>query len=240
MPRDRTSAEEQILRQLGSRSAREAGKRRLERGVRALGRRLRNAGITFVLLLFLIIVGIATGYLGLITAPLALFAAFIATVLVLFLPSRRRAPPAPQADVAAGAPLHILAAHTEEWLIQRVHLLPSEAGRPLDRIVERLRDLQPVLIGVSPDTVLGGETQRLIGHFLPGLVNTWQGLPPPEREPGADHNRRLADSLDIVANELDSLCDRLGCERVANFEIENRFIESRYKDGEQLSLDKRP
>ena len=85
----------------------------------------------------------------------------------------------------------------------------------------------------------GGEAQRLIGQHLPGLVNTYLGLPPQERAPGAEHSRRLTDSLAIVADELDHLCEKVGCERIASFDVERRFIETRYRDGNDLSLDKR-
>ena len=238
----RRDFEDQVRRQFGSSAAREANKRRLERGVRAVGRRLRNSAIAFVGLLFLIIVGIATGALGWITAPLALVATFIISVLVLFWPSSSRARGddfGPVIDATATHRLDRLAAQTEDWLVQRARALPNEAGPSLDRIVARLRELEPALAGTLSDTPNGGEAQRLIGQHLPGLVNTYLGLPPQERAPGAEHSRRLADSLVIVADELDHLCEKVGCERIASFDVERRFIETRYRDGNDLSLDKR-
>lgn len=231
-----------MRRQFGSSAAREANKRRLERGVRAVGRRLRNSAIAFLAMLLLIIAGIATGYLGIVTTVLALIATFIITVLVLFWPSsgRARDEAGPVIDVSASHRLDRLASQTEDWLVQRARALPHEAGPALDRIVARLRDLEPALAATSSDTANGGEAQRLIGQHLPGLVNTWLGLPPQERQPGAEHNRRLADSLIIVADELDHLCEKVGCERIASFDVERRFIETRYRDGDELSLDQRP
>ena len=101
----------------------------------------------------------------------------------------------------------------------------------------RNRHLEPALAGVSSDTPIGGEAQRLIGQHLPGLVNTYNGLPPPERQKGSDADRILADRLDVVADELDHLCERVGCEKRARFDTETRFIETRYREG-GLSLDK--
>ncbi|WP_166041809.1 hypothetical protein [Sphingosinicella sp. YJ22] len=239
----RREFEDQLRRQFGSQAAREANKRRLERGVRAVGRRLRNAAIAFVAMLLLIIAGISTGVLGWITAPLALIATFIISVLVLFWPSSGRGQGhdlGPVIDATAAHRLDRLASQTEDWLVQRARGLPHEAAPALDRIVARLRELEPALAGTSSDTSDGGEAQRLIGQHLPGLVNTWLGLPPQQRAPGSDHSRRLADSLAIVADELDHLCEKVGCERIASFDVERRFIETRYRDGDGLSLDKRP
>lgn len=233
--------EDQVRRQFGSRAAREANKRRLERGVRAIGRRLRNSAIAFVALLFLIIVGVSAGVLGWIAAPLALVAAFVISVLVLFWPSRggrRDEDLGPVIDATATHRLDRLAAQTEDWLVQRAPGLPRDSGPALDRIVARLRELEPALARTSADTPNGGEAKRLIGQHLPGLVNTYLGLPPSERQPAAEHSRRLADSLAIVADELDRLCDKVGCERIASFDVERRFIETRYRDGDDLSLDK--
>lgn len=239
----RREFEDQFRRQFGSSAAREANKRRLERGVRAVGRRLRNSAIAFLVMLLLIVGGIATGYLGIVTTFLALVATFIISVLVLFWPSsgrRRDDDLGPVIDTTATHRLDRLASQTEDWLVQRARALPREAGPSLDRIVGRLRELEPVLARTSSDTPNGGEAQRLIGQHLPGLVNTWLGLPAQERAPGAEHSRRLADSLAIVADELDHLCEKVGCERIASFEVERRFIETRYRDGNDLSLDKRP
>ncbi|HEY0326894.1 MAG TPA: hypothetical protein VGC46_13090 [Allosphingosinicella sp.] len=238
----RRDFEDQLRRQFGSQAARDANKRRLERGVRAVGRRLRNSAIAFVAALFLIIAGIATGYLGIVTTILALFAAFVVSVLVLFWPSsgRRDDHGGPVIDATATHRLDRLASQTEDWLVQRARGLPHEAGPALDRIVMRLRELEPALAGTSTDNPNGDEAQRLIGQHLPGLVNTYLGLPPQERAPGAEHSRRLADSLAIVADELDHLCEKVGCERIASFDVERRFIETRYRDGNDLSLDKRP
>jgi hypothetical protein len=238
----RRDFEDQVRRQFGSNAAREANKRRLERGVRAVGRRLRNSAIAFLAMLLLIIGGIATGYLGIVTTLLALIATFIIAVLVLFWPSGVRGRDddlGPVIDATATHRLDRLASQTEDWLVQRSRDLPHEAGPALDRIVARLRDLEPALAGTSSDTPNGGQAQRLIGQHLPGLVNTWLGLPQQERRPGADHSHRLADSLSIVADELDDLCEKVGCERIASFDVERRFIETRYRDGNDLSLDKR-
>jgi hypothetical protein len=64
------------------------------------------------------------------------------------------------------------------------------------------------------------------------------GLPPTERGPHANTSDRLAESLGIVADQLDDLCERVAEERRMGFETERRFIETRYKEDGRLSLDR--
>jgi hypothetical protein len=73
---------------------------------------------------------------------------------------------------------------------------------------------------------------------LPGLVDTYLALPPSERGLRDENSRRLSESLGIVADELDHLCERIGDERRTGFETERRFIETRYRDDGRLSLDR--
>lgn len=239
LDRLRTSAEDMMRRKVGSRAARESAKRELGRRARSVGRRLRNAAIAFVAMLFLIIAGIGFGVLGIFTTLLALIGAFILAILVLFLPpGGRRERPAPVIDGGQAVRLDRLAAQTEDYLLTRARALPGLAGPALDRIVDRLRDIEPALTGLSPDTPTGGEAQRLIGQHLPGLIDNFLALPAPDRAFASESSQRLSESLGIVADELDDLCERIGCQRRDGFEVERRFIEARYRDGERLSLDK--
>lgn len=232
-------AEELVRRNLGSRAARDRARQRVERGARSVLRRLRNAALTFVGLLVLLIAGLATGALGIVSGLLALLAAFIITLMVLFWPSRRRpAQPPRTIDGGAATRLDRLAAQAEDYLLDRNRALPHLAAPALDRIVERLRDLEPSLATVPPEAPIGGEAQRLIGQHLPGLIDNYLALPPSERPFEGDNSRRLAESLGIVADELDELCERIGEERRTGFETERRFLETRYQGGDRLSLDR--
>lgn len=232
-------AEELVRRNLGSRAARDRARQRVERGARSVLRRLRNAALTFVGLLVLLIAGFATGALGIVSGLLGLLAAFIITLMVLFWPSRRRpAQPPRTIDGGAATRLDRLAAQAEAYLLDRNRALPHLAAPALDRIVERLRDLEPSLATVPPEAPIGGEAQRLIGQHLPGLIDNYLALPPSERPFEGDNSRRLAESLGIVADELDELCERIGEERRTGFETERRFLETRYQGGDRLSLDR--
>jgi len=219
----------------------------LERGVRSLLIRLRRAGLTFAgLLAALVVYMIGFGGVGFFTFLLAMFAILLMTLMVVFLPVRDRGRPSeewtakPVVDGGAAVRLDRLTAQTEAWLVQRCRALPHQAGPALDRIVFRLRELEPSLATVPSQSQIGGEAQRLIGQHLPSLVDTYLGLPPAERGFHSPTSERLADSLGIVADQLDDLCERIADERRMGFETERRFIETRYKDGDRLSLDRRP
>jgi uncharacterized membrane protein len=232
-----------LNRNLGSRSSREAARRSFERGVRAFLIRMRRAGVTFVGLMgALIVYSIAMGGVGFFMFMAAAVTISLAAFLVMFFPVRDRGRPdmreAKVVDVRDAVRLDRLASQTEDWLLERCRALPRQAAAPLDRIVDRLRDLQPSLATVPADSQIGGEAQRLIGKHLPSLVSTYLSLPPAERGFQADTNDRLAESLVIVADQMDDLCERVAEERRMGFETERRFIESRYSDDERLRLDR--
>jgi hypothetical protein len=90
--------------------------------------------------------------------------------------------------------------------------------------------MQPDLSTLSADAPLGGETHRLIGQHLPRLVDTYLALPPRSRDARSENSRRLAESLDIVAEELGRLSAEVHHDRTLHFETQRRFIETRYKD----------
>lgn len=219
----------------------------LERGVRSILIRLRRAGLTFAgLFAALVVYMIGFGGVGFFTFLLAMFAILMMTMMVVFLPVRHRSrrkeewTERPVVDGGAAVRLDRLTAQTEQWLVQRCRALPHQAGPALDRIVFRLRELEPSLATVPSQSPIGGEAQRLIGQHLPSLVDTYLGLPAAERGFHSPTSERLAESLVIVADQLDDLCERIADERRMGFETERRFIETRYKDGDGLRPNRHP
>ncbi len=227
------------LGQFGSARGRRHARERARGAAGAVLRRMRNAAVTIVALLFLLVViSAATGGLGLAWLA-AIPAVFLAGLLVLLWPARRRPPTMnPVMDGGQMVRLDRLAGGAEAWLLDRAHQLPALAAPALDRIVDRLRDLEPSLATVPAESAVGGEAQRLVGQHLPGLVGRYLDLPASERRFDDPSGRELADSLVIVADELDALCDRIRSERRTGFDTERRFIEARYGDPDRLNLDK--
>lgn len=236
----RRSAEQLVRRELGSRIARDAARHGLRRGARAIGRRLRNATLTVVVLLGLLVLsGIVTGGISLLTLLAAIVLIPLAALLVLFWPSsQRRNRSSPLVDGGVAVRLDRLAERTEVRLMERCRHLPGTAAPTLDRIVGRLRDLRPALARLTPDSPVGGDAERLIGKHLPGLVDTYLALPPSDRAFGSADSQRFTASLGLVADELDGLCASLGEDCRHGFDTELRFLETRYGKNSLLSLDR--
>jgi hypothetical protein len=227
--------EDFLMRQLGSRAAREASARKLKRGAAEIFRRVRRAGLIFVLLLFVLIALSMFGSAGFFTWLIALPAIMLAAMLSMTFPTwSGRTPRAPTQRDVARIPLATLAQRCDRWLLDRCDELPRAALPSADLIVERLRHLAPGLADVPDGSPLQGEVRRLVGGHLPRLVDSYIALPPDARGPRSENSLRLTESLAAVAEELTRLCgDVDGC-REASFAIEHRFIESRYRD--DLSL----
>lgn len=228
--------EDFLMRQLGSSAARQASTRKLKRGAAEIFRRVRRAGLVFVLLLLVLVAwSIAVAPIGFLTWLVALPAVFLAALFSMTFPTRggrRREAPTP--DAVARIPLPVLAGHCEQWLLDRCEELPRAALPSADMILVKLQHLQPALDGLPENSPLHGEVRRLVSGHLPRLVDSYLALPPEARGPSSENSRRIADGLETVAGELARLCSEIdGC-RAASFEIEHRFIETRYKEDDRL------
>jgi len=228
--------EDFLQRQLGSRAAREAQRRKVKRGINEVLRRIRRATLLFVVLLASLIgYSIFVASIDLLVWMLILPMLFLASTLALFWPSRRKRlaePPRHAAGATARPRLDLLARDTEEWLLERCQALPRPALPAVDTILDRLRDLQPDLAALPRESPLAGEADRLVGGHLPRLVDSFLELPPAARDPKGENSRRLSESLGVVAEELDRLSGEIGRERRLGFETHHRFIETRYGGGE--------
>ena len=110
--------------------------------------------------------------------------------------------------------------------------LPRAALPAADQILARLSQLQPHLADLPANEPIAGEARRLIGGHLPRLVDSYLALPPNERGAASENSRRIAESLDIVADELAEICRNLDeCRDDRASQTEHRFIETRYRAG---------
>jgi hypothetical protein len=221
--------EDFLHRQLSSRAAREAQKRKVQRGINEVFRRVRRAALLMVgLLAALVAYSVIVDPIGILTWFVALPTIFLASLIALFWPSRRRQASAPERD--APVRLDALAHETEEWLLEHCRELPRASLAAVDTILSRLNEMQPDLAAVPPDAPVAGETQRLLGQHLPRLVDTYLALPPRSRDVHSENSRRLSESLEIVADELSRLSGEVSRDRSLSFETQRRFIETRYRD----------
>ena len=229
------TAEDFLRRSIPSRPAREAHKRRAQRKLREVLRRLRRAALLLAAVLAgLVAWSLAVAPIGFLTWLVAIPTAFLLAFLSLFW---GRAQPA-EADAPAAAAsktLEQVAARAEEALVDRYGELPGRALPAADRVIARLNELQPHLGALDAQGMLAGDVRRLICEHLPRLIDSWFGLPASARVPGSEGSRRFADSLGVVADEFDHLLEQCCREKHLSFETQHRFIETRYKQDRRLA-----
>ncbi len=196
-------------------------------------RRVRRAGLLFAgLLLALLGWSLFGGEVGFLTWIMAIPIALLIAFLSLFFGSGRREPPTVETAAASSMPLAELAARAEEALLDRTDALPGRALPAADAIMARLNALQPHLGALEPSSLVAGDARRLIGQHLPRLIDSYLDLPDSARAPGSESSQRFAESLGIVAGELDSLLETCCRDRQIDFDTQQRFIETRYRDEE--------
>ena len=220
--------EDFLRRNLGSKSQREAKKRKAQRAFEEAMRRLRRAGLVFVgIVAALIVYSLAVAPVGFLLWIVALPTALLFALLTMFWPSRRQRE---TVDVRRPLDLGALAARVEDGLLDRRAELPGRALPAADAILSRLNELQPHLDRLDPASLPAGDARRLIGEHMPRLVDTYLDLPPSSRTPGSEASQRFTESLGIVADELGSLLERATQDHQSRFDTQNRFIETRYRE----------
>lgn len=219
-------ADEYLRRNMKSKAVRSAEKRRADRQSREAEARIRRAAL----------VGGASGAAilgaGALVAPVAvpvLAAAGGGALLLamgsLFRPSRRRSG---QGDFSQ-AELAELPGDAEDWLLTRRDELPLYCRPQLDRIFQRLGDLQPHLATLAPHSSAAWEARRLLGDHLPGLILAFDAIPDSVREEDPEVRTRLCAGLTTVADALDQLCREVCRNPLMTFETQGRFLETRYR-----------
>ncbi len=225
--------EDFLRRHISSPSAQQAKKRRWQRKMQEFGRRLRRGAFLLVgLLATLVAYSIFVDPIGFLTWLVAIPTAFLIALVSLLWPTRRAAPE--PATAPATIPLDEMAVRVEDGLIDRRSELPGRALPAADAIVARLSELQPHLGALDANSLEAGDARRLICQHLPKLVDTYLDLPPSARAPGSESSQRFAESLDIVADELNHLLEQCCRGKQLDFETQNRFLETRYKEDDRL------
>ena len=226
-------ADEYLRRSMKSKAVRAAEKRRAERKSREAEARIKRAAL----------VGGASGAailgVGVLAAPVAApvlaaaagGGALLLAVGTLFRPSRRRGGEGDFSKVE----LAQLPGDAEDWLLDRRDDLPLDCRPPLDRIFQRLGDLQPHLASLAPHSTPAWEARRLLGDHLPRLILAFEALTPTVREEEPEVRVRLRSGLETVADALDQLCREVCRNPLMTFETEGRFLETRYR-GEDARL----
>lgn len=205
--------------------------------------RLIKAGLAMVLAPFVIIPSMIAsglllgpkGYEGIVLAPLVMIAVW-AVILYWGLAKRTLPPPrALKADNTA-AGLALLPAQTEEWLEQERLALPAVAQGQLDGLSQRLELITPQLQVLDPQAPAALEVRRLLSEELPELVRGYRKVPRAlAQQPlygGASPERQLLDGLDTIDKQIVRMHERLAADDLHALATHQRYLELKYKDGE--------
>jgi hypothetical protein len=211
----------------------EAEKRRKKRKARATGRRLtRAATVGGVSAAGIAGFGLAMAPVGATGLVAAGTAAFLATCAALFWP----ASPAGGGRISRKE-LIALVADAEEWLLQKRTILPVTAIPPLDAIFFRLNDLHPYVASLDPHGTTAWDMRRLLGEHLPRLIHSYASLPATVHRDSPELLQRMIDGLGTLDQELARICREASQDHLTTFEVQERFIEIRYKDAGSLKVD---
>lgn len=221
-------------------SARWRRRRHPRRRHERVRRVLRGVGWIFVFT-FVIVPGLLAslisfgpfGVASLLAAPLLLLAAWAAILRWMF-----KAPSLPSSIdpvitlPASGGGLERLPEQTQSFIDAERGLLPWAAQSELEHITQRLVELAPQLRGLSAETPLGGEVQRLLGDDLPKLVSGYRKLPGSlSQKPlydGPSPERKLVQGLSIIHAELGRMQERLARADLHALAEHQRYLELKY------------
>lgn len=207
-----------------------ARRRHYSRRTEAWAKRLANMGFALGLLVS------ATIAFGLMVGPIGMEGLFIVSlaalaILILFtvMPTEPK-----RAEYSDQLPTKAVVQQLESLLVAERAALPPPAARQADAIAAQLPLLESRLTQIDPLDPLAQDARRLMGKHLPELIERYERVPAAyrrEREgDGMSVDERLAASLGAASEALSDIGSRLARQDRDAFEVQGRFIESRYRD----------
>ena len=216
--------DEWLARTVKSREGMTRRAKRLERGARNVGRRLRNMALAVLAVL------VAAFLYGNIVAPLGFLGVmmtFLAAICAMVIFANWPSAPAPRLEKLPEAPLGALPAQVEVWLDAQRPALPAPAAREIDLVMAQLDRLAPELKQLDPATPQAEDARKLLGDHLPRLVKSYAEVPATHRGT-SEAQAHFREGLRVVGGEIDRLTQEIAKERLRTLETEGRFLESRY------------
>lgn len=191
-------------------------------------RRLRRATIASGAIgLAAMIAGFFIGGIGADGVLATVFAMLATFILLATYP--RMVPPS--ADDLRGTDLDGLTGQTEAWLEAQRPLLPARVQAQIDLIGTGLEQLSLQLPRLDEREPAAMEVRKLLGEHLPALVQSYTHIPAALRgEPsaGSTPDAQLANGLDIVAREIETMTRQIARGELDALATRGRFLESRY------------
>jgi len=226
---------DEVMSRIDRGSASGAARRRVaSRGIASFARRITNIGIALGALI------VATITFGLIVGPIGIDGLFVVLALMLLaiLFFSFRGGEKPIVEFREDMPNRAVVQRLDAFLVHRRNALPPAAARRIDAISEQLPLLESRLAEADILDPLAQDARRLMGKHLPELIERYERVPPQfrgERDAeGMSVDDRLVAGLDAAREALGDLGRKLAREDVDAFQVQGRFIESRYKEGEDL------
>jgi hypothetical protein len=215
-------------------SQRAADARLFSRGASAWAKRIATAAVAIGLIFAATtVIGIVLNGIGIGGFVLAL-AAMAAAGAWFLIPRREK----PIVDYQDDMPNKAVVERLDSLLARKRSALPAPAAWRIDAISQQLPLLENRLAETQILDPLAQDARRLMGRHLPELIERYERVPQAYRNErdgeGLTVDDRLVAGLDAAKTALDDLGRKLAHEDLAAFETQGRFIESRYKEGEEL------
>jgi len=237
---DTTRESEAILRDAGRSLAvqregghhRRAGAGSIGKGSAEMKRRhfrtkLRNILLAIgAILIGAMIAGLVIGGLGF----AGLFITFLAILCAVAAFAMPKVKVPRRADLNRGD-VKSLVARTELWLEHQRPALPAPAVRIVDDIGVQLDALGQQLDHVDPAHPAAAETRKLVGEYLPEMVDSYRRIPQHlrgEKRAGATPDEQLVDSLGKISREIDHVTRALADGALDDLAIRNRYLDYKF------------
>ena len=213
--------------------AQAATRRYVSRSARMIGRKVGNISIAIAVLIVATIgFGLAVGPIGLGGLFIVATLMFLAVIFFAIWPGEK-----PVVDYKEDMPNKAVVQRLDTLLVRKRAALPAPAARRIDAISQQLPLLESRLAETEMLDPLAQDARRLMGKHLPELIERYERVPAAYRHErdgeGLTVDERLVQGLDAARTALDDLGRKLAHEDLTAFETQGRFIESRYKDGDE-------
>jgi hypothetical protein len=224
---------DEVMNRIDRGAYREAQRRQYSRSATALARRIGNVGMAIgVLIAATITFGLVVGPIGIGGLFTVAALMFLAVLMFAFWPGEK-----PIVDYKEDMPNKAVVQRLDSLLVRKRAALPAPAARRIDAISAQLPLLESRLGETEILDPLAQDARRLMGKHLPELIERYERVPASYRSErdgdGLTVDERLVAGLDAAKSALDDLGRKLAHEDLSAFETKGRFIESRYKDGDE-------
>ena len=208
------------------------GSARMKRGNRMTRIKLIMAALFAILVAAsaagLVLGGI--GFTGVMITALAIIAA-----LVIFSNYPKVKPPR-RADLNRGD-VKQLVGRTELWLEQQRPALPAPAATIVDDIGVQLDALGLQLQHIDPAHPAATETRRLVGEYLPDMIDSYRKIPQNlrhEQRAGSTPEAQLVAGLGKISAEIDHVTRQLADGALDDLAIRTRYLDYKFGGADAL------